>query len=140
MMHKRSGGSCCNSGENARAYRAFTLTEVMIATFLVTVALLAWIGLQSFMFRSSLKYREKQKASALAQSVMDSVIYNLEDDWDNLDLGRNMPAADAEFSYEIHPATVSPSCRRIEVVVRWVHKGQMEMEYKLITYHERAGY
>lgn len=98
----------------------FSLMEVMAAIFVLSVAVLALIGVLILNLRATAKPMERQAASLLASSALDRAEAQLREDWTySPDFGPMEAPQDKRFTITLSSSVTNQYLKSLRVVVTW---------------------
>ncbi|MGE0492342.1 MAG: prepilin-type N-terminal cleavage/methylation domain-containing protein [Vulcanimicrobiota bacterium] len=111
-----------------RVKRGFTLSEVMVAIMLISIALLALVSMQAHTLRSEGMTQQRHQASVIAGSYLAQAEASLESDFDRDVSKPRQTADDPDFEVEVNQQPLEPDLQAVTVRVLWREK-QGWMDY-----------
>ena len=132
-----------------RKRRGLSLSEVVVALGLTSIAVFALVSLQLASMRWKTHSAARQRASLLASSLLDETVSKLRIRFTDLGLERprQVHSQQPEFEYQIHladddldPSTDLSNCtlKSVEVVVFWKERtGEKSFRLFSRVYHDR---
>lgn len=132
-----------------RKRRGLSLSEVVVALGLTSIAVFALVSLQLASMRWKTHSAVRQRASLLASSLLDETVSKLRIRFTDLSLERprQVHSQQPEFEYQIHladddldPSTDLSNCtlKSVEVVVFWKERtGEKSFRLFSRVYHDR---
>ncbi len=132
-----------------RKRRGLSLSEVVVALGLTSIAVFALVSLQLASMRWKTHSAVRQRASLLASSLLDETVSKLRIRFTDLGLERprQVHSQQPEFEYQIHladddldPSTDLSNCtlKSVEVVVFWKERtGEKSFRLFSRVYHDR---
>ncbi|MCA9797054.1 MAG: prepilin-type N-terminal cleavage/methylation domain-containing protein [Candidatus Eremiobacteraeota bacterium] len=114
--------------------RGFSLLEVLLVIFVISVPLLALIASQMFGLRASSKSQERQTATIIAASLLEEAERELSGTFVSGSLNRPRQTVDdfPDYEYEMSEENVGAGLRRVAVTVFWSDR-QGPQQLQLVT-------
>ena len=114
--------------------RAFSILEVLLASLLVGLGLLALIGVQIYSLKAGRGTTGRYTASVLAASLISECEARLTEGFDDpIDQGRTAAPSYPGYDFTVTSAVEGPNLKKVQVTVLWRDEQQVDRQYVLWT-------